>query len=156
MSYNNKIEIVPNMKTIITRGIILVVLSTLFSYYLYAQSSQDWGYWQSSDCYKNIYYRTRLFSDNGEMKHWQLQFKNQYTKLVSFSYLVTDDSSNTERIVKRTKMEAFEISKPIDYYFHKPDMFMIINQLSFSPYPQNIENCDTSFTKINRSDNDQN
>ncbi|PZP42356.1 MAG: hypothetical protein DI598_17010 [Pseudopedobacter saltans] len=115
-----------------------------------AQSNNEWDRWQQSDCYKNIYFRTRLVNENGDMKHWQLQFKNLYSQLVSFNYLVSDDSTGNERINKRKKMESMEVSDPIDYYFHKSDMFMSISQLCFSPYLTKIENCDTTLSRINK------
>ena len=78
----------------------------------------------------------------GSQFHWKIQFKSDYTELVSFNYHVTDKLQEYNITTHRKTLKAKQESEEIDIYTKEDDIFLIVDKLSLSPYPEAYEDCD--------------
>lgn len=120
----------------------LLVLFILFlSLTATAQNKSDWDEWQKTSCYSKIFYRIKSESKQGEQFHWKIQFRSEYPQLISFNYNVTDKLQQYNITTHRKILDAKKQSEEIDVYTKEDDIFLLVDKVSLSPYPENFQDC---------------
>lgn len=110
---------------------------------LLAQNNDGgWDDWQKTSCYSGISYRMKTEQKYGEQHHWKIQFRSDYKQVISFNYHVTDKLSEYNITTHRKTMNPGKISEEIDVYTREADIYLLVDKLSLSPYPENFEECD--------------
>lgn len=127
------------MKRLLTIFIFLVAFTAAN-----AQDEQGWENWQQTSCYNKISYRMKYAGKNGSQHHWKIQFKNDYSGVVSFNYNITDKLQEYNITTHRKVLYGGKISEVIDVYQKEEDIYLIVDKLSLSPYPDDIEECDNN------------
>lgn len=107
-----------------------------------AQTKRGWDEWQKTSCYSKISFRMKEEPKSGSQFHWKIQFKSDYSELVSFNYHVTDKLQEYNITTHRKTLKAKQESEEIDIYTKEDDIFLIVDKLSLSPYPEAYEDCD--------------
>jgi len=131
------------MKLKKTIGLAAILVLPVCCFAQNSGNARDWQPWTHSNCYKNIFFRLKPAGRDGETYRWKVQFRNAYPNMISFNYFFTDDQYATDRHFQRKRLEANETSRPMDIYFQKDEVYVFIEKMSFSPYPDDIEPCDT-------------
>lgn len=109
---------------------------------LSAQSNDVWDDWQRTSCYAKVSYRMKSEPKHGEQYHWKLQFRSDYAEVVSFNYHVTDKLEEYNVTTHRKTMRPGQVSEEIDVYTTISDIYLLVDKLSLSPYPENFQDCD--------------
>ena len=109
---------------------------------LSAQTDSEWQPWQKTSCYSNIEFRVKYVEKNGSRNHWAVEFKNNYNELISFNYHVTDKLQQYNLTTHRKMLKALEVSTATDVYTDFDDLFLIVDKVSLSPYPEDFLECD--------------
>jgi hypothetical protein len=107
-----------------------------------AQTDNGWEEWQTTSCYSSIKFRLKFAEQRGDQYVWKVQFKNNYPQLISFSYHVTDEPGDYSLTTHRKTMEKGAISTEIEVFTTTEDIYLVVDKVSFSPYPDNFVNCD--------------
>ena len=107
-----------------------------------AQTDNGWRKWEQTNCYTKVTFRLKYVNQNGTQHHWQVQFKNEYPSIISFNYHVTDKLQQYNITTHRKTLYAGKTSDPIDVYTEEEDIFLLVDKLSLSPYPENFLDCD--------------
>lgn len=134
---------VTNPKTFIMKKLLLL-LFLLISISLFAQENNDWDEWQKTSCYSKISFRIKSEKKYGEQFHWKIQFKNDYPEVISFNYNVTDKLEQYNITTHRKTLTANQVSDDIEIFTKEDDIFLLVDKLSFSPYPEDFVDCDTN------------
>jgi len=79
---------------------------------------------------------------NGDQYHWKIQFRSDYNEVVSFNYHVTDKLEEYAVTTHRKTMNPGKISEEIDVYTTGSNIYLLVDKLSLSPYPENFADCD--------------
>jgi len=108
----------------------------------FAQNNDAWDDWQQTTCYSKISYRLKTEPKHGSQHHWKLQFRSDYGEVVSFNYHVTTKLEEYNVTTHRKTMNPGQLSDEIDVYTKEEDIYLLVDKLSFSPYPENYEDCD--------------
>lgn len=124
------------------KKILILFLMTCFTSPLMAQTDNGWEEWQKTSCYSKIEFRLKYERKNGEQHHWKIQFKNNYSELISFNYNVTDKLQQYSITTHRKVMDANKQSDEIDVYTKEEDIYLIVDKVSFSPYPEFFVDCE--------------
>lgn len=106
-----------------------------------AQVKSDWDEWQKTSCYSKIFYRIKSEPKQGEQYHWKIQFRSDYPQLISFNYNITDKLQQYNITTHRKTLEAKKQSDEIDVYTKEDDIFLLVDKVSLSPYPENFQDC---------------
>lgn len=106
-----------------------------------AQEPQ-WDDWQKTSCYGNISYRLLELGKHGEQYHWKVQFKNDYSNIISFNYHVTNKIGKYTTTTHRKTLNSGQISEEIDLYTATQDIYLLADKVSMTPYPENFVECD--------------
>ncbi|PZR21105.1 MAG: hypothetical protein DI539_08915 [Flavobacterium psychrophilum] len=109
---------------------------------LFAQNKNDWDDWQKTSCYSKIFYRMKAEEKRGEQFHWKLQFRSDYGEVISFNYHVTDKLQEYNITTHRKTMNPGKLSEEIDIYTKESDIFLLVDKVSLSPYPEDFLDCD--------------
>ena len=109
---------------------------------LSAQDNKDWDEWQRTSCYSKVSYRMKSEEKRGEQHHWKIQFRNDYAHVISFNYHVADKLEEYNITTHRKTMEAGKISEEMDIYTKESDIYLLVDKLSLSPYPNDFVECD--------------
>ncbi len=107
-----------------------------------AQTDNGWRKWEQTNCYTKVTFRLKYVGQNGTQHHWQVQFKNEYPSIISFNYHVTDKLQQYNITTHRKTLYANKTSAPVDVYTEEEDIFLLVDKLSLSPYPENFLDCD--------------
>jgi len=134
---------VPNPKTFIMKKLLLL-LFLLTGISLFAQENNNWDEWQKTSCYSKISFRIKSEKKYGEQFHWKIQFKNDYPEVISFNYNVTDKLEQYNITTHRKTLTANQVSDDIEIFTKEDDIFLLVDKLSFSPYPEDFVDCDTN------------
>src|SRR5690554_6008771 len=118
---------------------ITLILLAIFSTTVVAQES--WSDWQSTQCYENIEFRTRYIKKYGKRHQWEVQFKNNYDRLVVFNYGVSEDAQELALTTNRKTLDGGQTSKPIALYTQVENFFILVDMLSFYTDSRNFEPC---------------
>ncbi|MEL1242951.1 hypothetical protein AAEO56_01645 [Flavobacterium sp. DGU11] len=125
------------MKKILT---LLFILATMT---MSAQNQGDWEPWQKTSCYSRISFRLKYEGMNGEQHKWKVQFKNDYPELISFNYNITDKLQEYTITTHRKTLDAKKTSPEIELFTKEEDIFLLVDKVSLSPYPEDFVDCDT-------------
>ncbi|MCO6146590.1 hypothetical protein [Flavobacterium sp. NRK1] len=123
---------------------LLLLLFLLTGISLFAQENNDWDEWQKTSCYSKISFRIKSEKKYGEQFHWKIQFKNDYPEVISFNYHVTDKLEQYNITTHRKTLTANQVSDDIEIFTKEDDIFLLVDKLSFSPYPEDLVDCDTN------------
>ncbi len=122
---------------------ILVLLCLLGGLMLaQAQTDNGWRKWEQTNCYTKVTFRLKYAGKHGAQHHWQVQFKNDYPSIISFNYHITDKLQQYNITTHRKTLYADKVSDVIDVYTKEEDIFLLVDKLSLSPYPENFLDCD--------------
>ncbi|WP_146185923.1 hypothetical protein [Flavobacterium album] len=122
---------------------ILTLLFVLVSMAMFAQNRGDWEPWQKTSCYSRISFRLKYEGMNGEQHQWKVQFKNDYPELISFNYNITDKLQEYTITTHRKMLEAKKTSPEIELFTKEEDIYLLVDKVSLSPYPEDFVDCDT-------------
>lgn len=122
---------------------IIALLFLLAGITMNAQQSKGvWENWQKTSCYSKISFRLKYEGKNGEQHMWKVQFRNDYPELISFNYNITDKLGEYTYTTHRKAVEANRTSTEIELFTKEEDVFLIVDKVSLSPYPQDFIDCD--------------
>ena len=107
-----------------------------------AQTDNGWEPWQKTSCYKNISFRLKEEKKNGSQFKWKIQFRNDYPEIVSFNYHITDKLQEHNITTHRKTLYANQVSEEIEIYTKEDDIYLLVDKMSFSPYPEDFVDCD--------------
>lgn len=120
----------------------IIVGSVLFLGFLaYSNFQNRPQKWQATNCYKNIQYQLTKDGKKGKRNRWKLQFKNNYNRLITFNYGVTEDE-NGYLTSQRKTLQAHETCEPVEIYTDKKEFYVLVDRLSFQVNGQPTEPCD--------------
>lgn len=125
------------MKKLLFTFLVLIISSTSFS-----QTDNGWEEWQKTSCYSKIFFRIKQEPKNGEQFNWKIQFKNNYANIVSFNYHVTDKLQQYNITTHRKTINANQISPESSIYTKEDNIYLLVDKLSLSPYPENFVDCE--------------
>jgi hypothetical protein len=109
---------------------------------LSAQNNDGWDEWQKTSCYSKVFYRMKSEEKRGEQHHWKIQFRNDYAQVISFNYHVTDKLEEYNITTHRKTMQPGQVSDEMDIYTAESDIYLLVDKLSLSPYPNDFVECD--------------
>ncbi|MGQ2984234.1 hypothetical protein [Flavobacterium sp.] len=122
---------------------IIALLFILASLTMNAQQNKGvWDNWQKTSCYGKISFRLMYVGKNGEQFKWKVQFRNDYPELISFNYHVTDKLGDYNLTTHRKALEAGRVSPEIELFTEEEDIYLLVDKVSLSPYPQDLIDCD--------------
>ena len=121
---------------------ILYVLFAVFTVQAAAsQTDNGWEDWQKTSCYNKISFRLKFVGKNGEQNMWKIQFRNDYPNLISFNYNVTDKLQQYNLTTHRKTLNAKKQSEEIDIYTTFDDIYLLVDKVSMTPYPEDFVEC---------------
>ncbi len=121
---------------------ILALLFILAGLTMSAQDKGEWEAWQRTSCYSKISFRLKYEGMNGEQHKWKVQFKNDYPELISFNYNITDKLGEYNITTHRKSLEGKQTSPEIELFTQEEDIYLLVDKVSLSPYPENFIDCD--------------
>ncbi len=122
---------------------IIALLFLLAGITMNAQQDEGvWEAWQMTGCYSKITFRLKYEGRNGEQHKWKVQFKNDYPELISFNYNITDKLGEYNITTHRKALEAKRVSPEIELFTKEEDIYLLVDKVSLSPYPQDFIGCD--------------
>lgn len=121
-------------------------LFTLFALMLFlsgfAQDKDGWQDWEKTSCYSKIMFRLKYQGKNGTRHIWKVQFRSEYDSTISFNYRVGDDNPDNQPTTHRKVLYGKAISAESDIYADTDNVFLIVDKVSLSAYPQNFITCE--------------
>jgi hypothetical protein len=125
------------------KKIILFFFFATLSQAAISQTDNDgWDEWQKTSCYSKISFRLKFDKKNGQQYQWKVQFRNDYPEVISFNYHVTDKLQQYNLTTHRKTLNAKQLSEAIEVYTEEEDIFLLVDKVSLSPYPEDFEDCD--------------
>src|SRR5690606_5329495 len=82
----------------------------------FAQAPEKWMDWTPTNCYEKIEYRVRYMKTNGSRHEWQLQFRNNFNRLIVFNYGIEEVSTALALSTPRQTRNPPAASEPIQLY----------------------------------------
>ncbi len=98
--------------------------------------------WQATNCYEKIQYQLTKDGKKGNRYRWKLQFKNNYDRLITFNYGITEDEDSYLTNQRKT-LQAHQTSEPVEIYTNQQKFYVLVDGLSFEVSGQPTEPCDT-------------
>jgi len=120
---------------------ILLLLALFSIQFAVAQNVGEWEDWQKTSCYSNISFRLKSLGKNGEQNKWLVQFRSDYPNLISFNYSVTDKLQQYNLTTHRKTLNARQQSDEIEVYTNYDDIYLLVDKVSMSPYPEDFVEC---------------
>ena len=120
----------------------LLSLFLISSLALFAQEKNEWEEWQKTSCYSKISFRLKALPKNGSQYRWKVQFRSEYPELISFNYTVTDKLEQYNITTHRKTLAAMQLSDEVELFTKEDDIFLIVDKVSLSPYPEDFVECD--------------
>lgn len=125
------------------KKIILILLVVLAGITAKAQRTDNgWEDWQKTSCYSKIAFRLKYEGLNGEQHRWKVQFKSDYTGIISFNYHVTDEVQPYDVTTHRKVLNPKKPSDEIEVYTKDENIFIIVDKVSLSAYPESFIDCE--------------
>lgn len=121
---------------------LLLLALLLLSTAGFAQTDNGWEPWQQTSCYNNISFRIKYVEKRGEQNVWLVQFKNEYPSVISFNYNVTDKLQEYNLTTHRKTINQKQASNEVEVFTTEEDLYLIVDKVSLSPYPQDFIECD--------------
>lgn len=125
-----------HMKKILTLFVLLAGLT------LSAQTNDGWEEWQKTSCYSKISFRLKYERKNGNQHIWKVQFRNDFPEVISFNYHVTDKLQQYNLTTHRKALNPRQISDELEVYTTEEDIYLLVDKVSLSPYPEEFIDCD--------------
>ncbi len=122
---------------------LLLSLFLLTGFVLFAQDNNGWDEWQKTSCYSKISFRIKSEKKYGDQFHWKIQFRSDYPEVISFNYHVTDKLEQYNITTHRKTLNAKQLSDEIEVFTKEEDIFLLVDKVSLSPYPEDFVECDT-------------
>jgi len=122
------------------KKILLLLVFVMGSTVAFAQAG-NWEDWQKTSCYSKISFRLKDAGTRGEQHIWKIQFKSDYSELISFNYNVTDELQQYNITTHRKTLNANEVSKEIEIFTKEDNIYILVDKVSLSPYPQDFIDC---------------
>lgn len=107
-----------------------------------AQIDKEWEDWQTTSCYSKISFRLKSMGKNGEQNMWKIQFRSEYPNVISFNYHVTDKLQQYNLTTHRKTLNANQQSEEIEVYTRFDDIYILVDKVSMTPYPEDFTECD--------------
>jgi hypothetical protein len=107
-----------------------------------AQTDNGWEQWQQTSCYSKIWFRIKYVEKRGEQNVWLVQFKNEYPSVISFNYSITDKLQQYNLTTHRKSVNQKQMSTEVEVFTTEDDLFLIVDKVSLSPYPEDFIDCD--------------
>ena len=124
------------MKKLLTIFVLLAGLT------LSAQTNDGWEEWQKTSCYSKISFRLKYDRKNGNQHIWKVQFRNDFPEVISFNYHVTDKLQQYNLTTHRKSLNPKQISNELEVYTTEEDIYLLVDKVSLSPYPEEFIECD--------------
>jgi hypothetical protein len=124
------------------KKIILLLIFLISAATASAQGNDGWEDWQKTSCYSKISFRLKFVGKNGEQNLWKIQFRSDYPNVISFNYSVTDKLQQYNLTTHRKTMMANQQSDEIEIYTTLEDIFILVDKVSMTPYPEDFVDCD--------------
>lgn len=121
---------------------LLLLLLVMASVQAATAQTAEWDEWQKTSCYSKIWFRLKEMPKNGEQHHWQIQFRTDYTENISFNYHVTDKLQQYNITTHRKSLGARQTSDVVEVYTKEADIFLLVDKVSMTPYPEDFVPCD--------------
>lgn len=121
---------------------ILTLLAFLVFFAGFTQDKDGWQDWQKTSCYSKIMFRLNYQGKNGERHLWKVQFRNEYDSTISFNYRVADDNPDHQPTTHRKTLYNKAVSPEIEVYADSENIFLVVDKVSLSAYPQNFISCE--------------
>jgi hypothetical protein len=119
--------------------LLLVLLASVAT--VSAQADNTWEDWQKTSCYSKISFRLKSVGKNGEQNLWKIQFRSDYPNVISFNYSVTDKLQQYNLTTHRKTLNANQQSDEIEIYTTLEDIFILVDKVSMTPYPEDFVDC---------------
>jgi hypothetical protein len=120
----------------------LTILVLLTGFVLSAQTNDGWEDWQKTSCYSKISFRLKYDRKNGQQHIWKVQFRNDFPDVISFNYHVTDKLQQYNLTTHRKALNPGQISDELEVYTTEEDIYLLVDKVSISPYPEEFIECD--------------
>ncbi|HYD91089.1 MAG TPA: hypothetical protein VEA37_06315, partial [Flavobacterium sp.] len=121
---------------------LLTILVLLTGFVLSAQTNDGWEDWQKTSCYSKISFRLKYDRKNGQQHIWKVQFRNDFPEVISFNYHVTDKLQQYNLTTHRKALNPGQISDELEVYTTEEDIYLLVDKVSMSPYPEEFIECD--------------
>ena len=121
---------------------ILILFVLLAGLTLSAQTNDGWEEWQKTSCYSKISFRLKYDRKNGNQHIWKVQFRNDFPEVISFNYHVTDKLQQYNLTTHRKALNPRQISDELEVYTTEEDIYLLVDKVSMSPYPEEFIDCD--------------
>lgn len=121
---------------------LLTILVLLTGFDLSAQTNDGWEDWQKTSCYSKISFRLKYDRKNGQQHIWKVQFRNDFPDVISFNYHVTDKLQQYNLTTHRKALNPGQISAELEVYTTEEDIYLLVDKVSMSPYPEEFIECD--------------
>lgn len=116
---------------------LLLLISTV----AFAQQKEQ-NEWQNTSCYSKIQFKLKYEGKNGDRHVWKVQFKSSYETVISFNYHISDESGQYEATTHRKVLNPGTVSAEIETYTDSENIFLTVDKVSLSPYPNNFIDCE--------------
>ncbi|WP_159800266.1 hypothetical protein [Flavobacterium sp. MK4S-17] len=107
-----------------------------------AQTKNGWEEWQKTSCYSKISFRLKEEKKRGNQYRWKIQFRNDYNEVISFNYHVTDKLQQYNITTHRKTLNPLQLSDEIEVFTREEDIYILVDKVSLSPFPENFLDCD--------------
>jgi len=124
------------------KKILFLFIALLAFLYSPAQTNNGWEEWQKTSCYSKISFRLKYIGKNGEQNMWKIQFRNDYPNIISFNYHVTDKLQQYNLTTHRKSLPGKKQSEELDIYTTYDDIYLLVDKVSMTPYPEDFVDCD--------------
>jgi predicted negative regulator of RcsB-dependent stress response len=123
------------------KNIIIVISVFLLGFIAYSNYNNRPKKWTPTNCYSKILYKVEPDGKKGKQMRWKLQFKNNYSQMVTFNYGVTEDENNYLTTHRKT-MKAKDESEPIEIFTKSDQFYILVDKLSLNVSGKPVEACD--------------
>lgn len=120
----------------------IVIIFLFLGATVMAQTDNGWEPWQKTSCYSKIQFRIKYVEQRGEQHIWKVQFKNDYQQLISFNYNITHNVEQYTITTHRKTLNANQLSEEIELYTKEDDIFLLVDKVSLTPYPEDFIDCE--------------
>lgn len=98
--------------------------------------------WKKTSCYSKISFQLVHQGTNGTRHIWKIRFKNDYENIISFNYHIDNENTDNQPTTHRKILYPKSVSAEQEIYTDTENVFIIVDKVSLSPYPQNFINCE--------------
>lgn len=119
--------------------IVVLLLSSLAGFSQTDGAQQEW---EKTSCYSKISFQLVHQGINGSRHIWTIRFKNDYDSIISFNYHIDNENTDNQPTTHRKTLYPKSVSTAQEIYTDTENVYIIVDKVSLSPYPQNFINCE--------------